>query len=101
VNTPRKLDGPAGWKYWDVAAFVAGCVPLLVLLLFHVEAASAEINVILLVGALLIYSLGALFSWRQGDARLAAVGGVLLILAIVIASPMILLLIACLMGDCI
>ena len=101
MSVRRKPRGSAGWKHWDLAALLAGGVPLIVLLLFHAEAAPAEINILLLSGALVVFGLGAIFSWRQGDARLAAAGGLLLILALAIASPMILLLFACLMGNCI
>lgn len=91
----------AGWKYWDATALVAGAGPLVVLALFYGEAAPAAFNTSLLVLSLVIYPIAAFASWRQGDSRLAATGGILLILAIVIASPLILLLAACAMGDCI
>ncbi|MDO9364461.1 MAG: hypothetical protein Q7T60_16155 [Sphingopyxis sp.] len=91
----------ATWKYWDATALVFGAVPLVVLGLFYSGATPASFNTLLLILSLLIYPIAALVSWRQGDYRLAATGGILLILAIVIASPLILLLTACLMGDCI
>jgi len=93
--------GVAGWRHWDAAAFCAGATPLLVLALFCADAAPAAFNTALLIVSLLIYPVAAFLAWRQGDGRLAAAGALLLLLAVLIASPMILLLVACLMGDCI
>lgn len=94
-------DGIAGWKYWDAIALLAGAVPLIILALFYSEATPATLNALLLILSLVTYPIATLLSWRQGDCRLAAAGGMLLILAVAIASPLILLLTACLMGDCI
>ena len=93
--------GIAGWRHWDAAAFCAGAAPLLVLALFYADAAPAALNTALLVVSLLIYPVAAFFAWRQGDGRFAAAGALLLLLAVLIASPLILLLVACLMGNCI
>ena len=101
MTRARAKGGIAGWKYWDATALAASAVPLIVLALFHFRATPASFNTLLLILSLSIYPVATLLSWRQGDCRLAAVGGMLLILAVTIASPLILLLTACLMGDCI
>lgn len=101
MRSASRATGVAGWKHWDATAFVASLVPLLVLFFFHNDIAPSEVNVLLLIGSLVTYATGALFSRRQGDGRLAAAGGLVLVLAIVIASPWILLLVACLTGNCI
>lgn len=101
MSERSEARGIAHWRHWDAAAFCAGAGPLLVLVLFYAEAAPAGLNEVLLAVSLLIYPVAAFFAWRQRDGRLAAAGALLLLLAVLIASPMILLLFACLMGDCI
>ncbi|KTE06576.1 hypothetical protein [Sphingopyxis sp. H115] len=93
--------GVARWRHWDAAAFGAGAVPLLVLTLFYTDVAPAAFNTVLLVAALMIYPVATFFAWRQRDGRLAAAGALLILLATLIASRLILMLSACLMGDCI
>lgn len=93
--------GVAGWRHWDAAALCAGVAPLLVLALYYADIGPAAFHMTLLVVSLMLYPVATTFALRQGDGWLAVAGGLLLLAAIVIALPLLLLLMACLMGNCI
>jgi hypothetical protein len=93
--------GVAGWRHWDTAALCAGVAPLLVLALYYADIGPAEFHMMLLVVSFILYPIATTFALRQGDGRLAVAGGLLFLAAIVIALPLLLLVMACFMGNCI
>lgn len=97
------------WRYWDVLAFVAGAMPIALTLfasiaglhyggvmIFAGSAGSGLWLVSLLCVA--VFLVGAIAGWRSGNHWLIVSGGLLLALC---AAPSLLLLAACLNGNCI
>lgn len=99
----------ARWQYWDVLAFAAGAVPLILAVLLDAFGSRGDGMMIFagfagsvawlaawscvpLVGA------GALMGWQTGNRMLIVAGGLLLLLS---AIPSFLLLAACYSGNCI
>ncbi|OHC98798.1 MAG: hypothetical protein A2885_17265 [Sphingopyxis sp. RIFCSPHIGHO2_01_FULL_65_24] len=91
----------AAWRHWDTAALCAGATPLVILALYYADIGPAAFQMLLLAISLMLYPVAATFALRQGDGWLAVAGGLLLLAAIVIALPLLLLVMACLTGDCI
>ena len=97
------------WRYWDVLAFAAGAVPMLLTILvvafgsygdgmmIFVGSAGRQAWLVSLTCALLVVA-GALRGWRAGNRKLIIAGGLLLAIS---ATPSLLLLGACFNGNCI
>ena len=99
----------ARWRYWDVMAFVAGAVPVLLAMIASANDLHYGGSAIFIGSAGPSFALAALLSvaiflisaamgWRFGNRSLIAAGGLLLLLSVV---PSLLLLAGCARGDCI
>jgi len=97
------------WKHWDVLAFAAGAIPIFLAIIasaagidsggmmIFAGSAGTELWLASLLCAA-VFFIGAVAGWRFGNRRLIAAGGLLLALC---AAPSLLLLAACLNGNCI
>ncbi|KTE49793.1 MULTISPECIES: hypothetical protein [unclassified Sphingopyxis] len=96
------MNGVARWKHWDMVALVAGAVPLILILLGAYAGVDVTVGFsgYLIIGAVLLYLMGAALAWRQGDGRLIAGGCAMLMIPAVLSIPLIILAIACLNGNC-
>lgn len=102
----RRVSAILAWRHWDRVALVAGGVPLT---LFLIGAYTGKdlggLFYPLILGALLLYMLSAAIAWRSGDGRLIAGGCAMIVIPVALLLPVffwwIMLLLACVMGDCI
>lgn len=89
------------WQYWDRVALVAGAIPLILLLTgFYAGEAFGGTTGHLIAGSLVLYFVSAAIAWRSGDGRFIAGGCAMLMVPAILGVPLLVILMACLGGNC-